>query len=108
MQFSLEGFLKNYRDYPFSVNDQISLANKGADYGVIGDEEVTSTSKGRVFGAEFQARISSAKGYNLNLSYTLVRSEFQDGTGKIYCFGMGQQTNFKSHRKRCTQKKGGK
>ena len=81
MQFSLEGFLKNYRDYPFSVNDQISLANKGADYGVIGDEAVTSTSKGRAYGAEFQARISSTK-YNLNMSYTLVRSEFQDGAGK--------------------------
>lgn len=81
MQFSLEGFLKNYRNHPFSVRDQIPLANKGADYGVIGDEEVTSTSKGRAYGAEFQARISSAKGYNLNLSYTLVRSEFQDGNG---------------------------
>jgi len=82
VQFSVEGFLKNYRDYPFSVRDQISLANKGADYGVIGDEEVTSTSKGRAYGAEFQARISSAKGYNLNLSYTLVSSEFQNGNGK--------------------------
>lgn len=82
MQFSLEGFLKNYRHYPFSVNDQISLANKGADFGVIGDEEVTSTSKGRAYGAEFQARISSPKGYNMNLSYTLVRSEFQDGKGE--------------------------
>jgi len=81
MQFSLEGFLKNYRNYPFSVKDGISLANKGADFGVIGDEEVTSTSKGRAYGAEFQARISSTKGYNLNLSYTLVRSEFQDGNG---------------------------
>ncbi len=81
MQFSLEGFLKNYRNYPFSVNDQISLANKGADYGVIGDEAVTSTSKGRAYGVEFQARISSTK-YNLNMSYTLVRSEFQDGEGK--------------------------
>lgn len=82
VQFSVEGFFKNYRDYPFSVNDQISLANKGADYGVIGDEEVTSTSEGRAYGAEFQARISSAKGYNLNLSYTLVRSEFQNGKSK--------------------------
>lgn len=81
MQFSLEGFLKNYRNYPFSVNDQISLANKGADYGVIGDEAVTSSSKGRAYGAEFQARVSSSK-YNLNLSYTLVRSEFQDGSQK--------------------------
>lgn len=82
VQFSVEGFLKNYQDYPFSVNDQISLANKGADYGVIGDEEVTSTSKGRAYGGEFQARISSAKGYNLNLSYTLVRSEFQNGNNQ--------------------------
>ncbi|HAQ19330.1 MAG TPA: TonB-dependent receptor [Prolixibacteraceae bacterium] len=84
MQFSLEGFLKNYRNYPFSVKDRISLANKGADYGVIGDEEVTSTSKGRAYGAEFQARISSSKGYNLNLSYTLVRSEFQDGKANYF------------------------
>ncbi|MDP2890791.1 MAG: TonB-dependent receptor [Bacteroidota bacterium] len=82
VQFSVEGFFKNYQDYPFSVRDQISLANKGADYGVIGDEEVTSTSKGRAYGGEFQARISSAKGYNLNLSYTLVRSEFQDGNNQ--------------------------
>jgi outer membrane receptor for ferrienterochelin and colicin len=82
VQFSVEGFFKDYQDYPFSVNDQISLANKGADYGVIGDEEVTSTSKGRAYGGEFQARISSAKGYNLNLSYTLVRSEFQDGNNQ--------------------------
>lgn len=79
IQFSLEGFSKNYSNYPFSVKDQISLANKGADFGVIGDEEVTSTSKGRAYGAEFQARISSSKGYNMNLSYTMVRSEFQDG-----------------------------
>lgn len=78
MQFSVEGFLKNYQHYPFSVKDGISLANKGADYGVIGDEEVTSTSQGIAYGAEFQARISSPK-YNLNLSYTLVLSEFQDG-----------------------------
>ncbi|MFY9150397.1 MAG: TonB-dependent receptor [Prolixibacteraceae bacterium] len=84
MQFSVEGFFKDYRHYPFSVQDRISLANKGADYGVIGDEEVTSTSKGRASGAEFQARISSDKGYTLNLSYTLVRSEFQDGKANYF------------------------
>ena len=83
LQFSVEGFLKKYQHYPFSVNDQISLANKGADYGVVGDEEVISKSKGRAYGVEFQTRISSSKGYNLNLSYTLVRSEFQN-TGNSY------------------------
>jgi hypothetical protein len=79
IQFSTEGFLKNYSKYPYSVLDQISLANKGADFGTVGDEEVTSTSSGRAYGAEFQARVSSPKGYNMNLSYTLVRSEFQNG-----------------------------
>lgn len=78
MLFSAELFMKNYRNYPFSVNDSISLANKGADFGVIGDEEVLSTSRGRAYGAEFQARINTDKGFNFNLSYTLVRSEFTD------------------------------
>lgn len=80
IQLSTEGFLKNYSRYPFSVLDQISLANKGADFGTVGDEEVTSTSNGRAYGAEFQARISSTKGYSMNLSYTLVRSEFEDAS----------------------------
>jgi len=80
IQLSTEGFLKNYSRYPFSVLDQISLANKGADFGTVGDEKVTSTSNGRAYGAEFQARISSTKGYNMNLSYTLVRSEFEDAS----------------------------
>jgi hypothetical protein len=78
--FSLEGFWKGYKNYPFSVNDSISLANKGADFGVVGDEEVLSISEGRAFGAEFQTRINGKKG-NLNLSYTLVRSEFDDAQG---------------------------
>lgn len=81
VQLSAEAFWKGYSDYPFSVSDQISLANKGADFGVVGDEEVVSNSEGRAYGAEFQARINSPDGFNLNLSYTLVRSEFEDGIG---------------------------
>ncbi len=81
VQFTLEGFWKGYNHYPYSVKDSISLANKGADFGVVGDEEVISISDGRAYGAEFQARINSTKGFNLNLSYTLVRSEFGDGSG---------------------------
>ncbi|MCY1721917.1 TonB-dependent receptor [Prolixibacteraceae bacterium Z1-6] len=81
IQLTAEAFWKRYSDYPFSVNDQISLANKGADYGVVGDEEVLSVSEGRAYGAEFQTRINSRDGFNLNLSYTLVRSEFKDAAG---------------------------
>ncbi|MDD4756575.1 MAG: TonB-dependent receptor [Prolixibacteraceae bacterium] len=74
--FNLEGFWKGYSDYLFSVNDQISLANKGADFGVVGDEEVISEAEGRAYGIEFQTRINTNEGFNFNLSYTLVRSEF--------------------------------
>ncbi len=80
--FTLEGFIKGYADYPYSVQDRISLANKGADFGVVGDEEVVSESEGRAYGAEFQTRINTQNGFNFNLSYTLVRSEFQNGGGE--------------------------
>lgn len=80
--FSAEGFWKEYSDYPFSVDNQISLANLGGDFGVIGNEEVLSISDGRAYGAEFQTRINTSKGFNFNLSYTLVRSEFDGGDGK--------------------------
>lgn len=81
--FSIEGFYKQYNNYPFSVNDFISLANKGADFGVLGNEEVTSTSKGRAYGFEVLNRSKLPSGLNLILSYTFVRSEFEDFTEKL-------------------------
>ncbi|NCD42677.1 MAG: TonB-dependent receptor, partial [Bacteroidia bacterium] len=77
-KITLEGFYKWYANYPFSVNDRISLASKGADFGTFGDEEVTSTSSGKAFGAEFYIRDKSFKNFNIILSYTYVRSLFTD------------------------------
>ncbi|MDY0285890.1 MAG: TonB-dependent receptor [Bacteroidales bacterium] len=77
-KITLEGFYKWYDNYPFSVNDRISLASKGADFGTFGDEEVTSTSSGKAFGAEFFIRDKSFKNFNIILSYTYVRSLFTD------------------------------
>jgi len=76
--FSIEGFLKNYDRYPFSVRDSINLANKGADFGVLGNEAVISTGTGRAFGLEVVNRSKLKSGLNLILSYTFVRSEFED------------------------------
>jgi hypothetical protein len=78
IQFSAEGFLKNYANYPVSLSENISLSNKGADFGVLGDEEVISTGEGRAYGAEFLMRFNNRKNLNGNISYTLVRSEFID------------------------------
>ncbi|MDK2977418.1 MAG: hypothetical protein PWP52_132 [Bacteroidales bacterium] len=75
---SLEGFYKYYHDYPLSVNDSIALSNKGADYGSFGDEEVLSVAEGQAYGLELLARHRNLWGFNLVLSYTLVRSEFKE------------------------------
>jgi hypothetical protein len=77
-RLTVEGFYKNYSDYPFSVTDSVSMASKGADFGVYGDEAVTSTSKGRTYGLEIYFRDTDLAGFNILTSYTLVRSEFTD------------------------------
>ncbi|PKP51808.1 MAG: TonB-dependent receptor [Bacteroidetes bacterium HGW-Bacteroidetes-1] len=81
--FSLEGFMKKYSRYPFSLNDSISLANKGADFGVIGNEAVVSKGTGRAYGFEIVNRTKLKTGLNLILSYTFVRSEFEDKRNEL-------------------------
>lgn len=77
-KFSVEGFYKWYNNYPFSVSDSIALASKGADYGTFGDEEIVSESKGKAYGMEFLFQSKDLWGSNIILSYTLVRSMFED------------------------------
>jgi len=74
-KLSVEGFFKKYNNYPFSLTDSISLASKGADFGLYGGEPVKSIAEGRAFGAEFLYRNRDLFGTNLTISYTLVRSE---------------------------------
>ena len=75
---TLEGFYKKYDNYPFLIGDSISLANLGGDFGVIGNEEVTSSSEGRSYGVEFLAQKKLNKSFYGILAYTWVRSEFKD------------------------------
>lgn len=81
-KISLEGFYKQYSRYPFSVKDSVALASKGADYDIYGNEALLSISKGRAYGMEVLYRNTNLFGFNLILSYTLVRSEFTDYFGK--------------------------
>ncbi|TCI92620.1 TonB-dependent receptor [Tenacibaculum sp. M341] len=77
-KITLEGFYKQYGNYPFSLRDQISLANLGADFGVVGSEAVVSNNEGRAYGFEFLAQKKSYDGIYGILAYTFVRSEFKD------------------------------
>ena len=55
-RFTLEGFFKDYDQYPFLLNDSISFANVGGDFGVVGNEPANSTSQGETYGLEFLAQ----------------------------------------------------
>ncbi len=81
-KLSVEGFYKFYNDYPFSVLDSVSIASKGGDFGVFGNEEVVSTDKGQAYGFEVFARDTDFFGFNTILSYTFVRSKFEDKNGE--------------------------
>jgi outer membrane receptor for ferrienterochelin and colicin len=81
-QITVEGFYKRYNHYPFSVNDSVSLASKGADYDVYGAEAVTSVSKGNAYGMEILGRLKKYKGLSAVVTYTFVRSEFTDKKGE--------------------------
>lgn len=75
---TIEGFYKIYNNYPFSIADNISLASKGADFGTFGDEEVTSSAKGRAYGMELLYRTRDLLGFNTILAYTLVWSDAEN------------------------------
>lgn len=80
-RFTLEGFYKKYNNYPVSLTDGISLANRGGDFSVLGNENITTTGLGRSYGAEFQFQQKLTKNFFAILSYTYYISEFTNSTG---------------------------
>ena len=76
VRITLEGFYKRYNSFPVSINDKISLANLGGNFGVLGNERVSSNGLGKSYGAEFmlQKRLTSHI-YGI-LAYTYYYSFF--------------------------------
>ena len=83
-KITLEGFYKKYNNYPFLLGDSISLANLGGNFGVIGNEAVSSNSQGRSYGIEFLAHKKIKQIFHGIFAYTLVRSEFKDKNNGIF------------------------
>jgi hypothetical protein len=82
LRVSVEGFYKDYGDYPVSASDpRVSLANLGGDYGIVGAEPLRSDGEGRAYGVELAAQKRlTARVYGLG-AYTLAWSEFTGGDG---------------------------
>lgn len=82
-RLTAEGFYKWYSAYPVSITDGISIANKGTEFGAIGNEPVVQNGKGRAYGFELFLQQKLTKRFFGVLSYTLYWSEFT-GLNGIY------------------------
>jgi hypothetical protein len=80
-KISVEGFLKKYDQFPISVVDGVSLANKGADFEVLGNENIITEGKGKTRGLEFLFQQKLTNNFYGIFSYTFFKSEFTDLNG---------------------------
>ena len=83
-KLSVEGFLKLYDDYPVSKREEVSLANLGGGFEVLGNDDVASAGKGRTYGVEFLAQQTFESSYYAILAYTLFWSEFTGFDRDVY------------------------
>ncbi len=80
-KITLEGYYKLYNNYPFLLQDSITLANVGTDFGVIGNAPSASTATGRTYGLEFLFQQKLYKNFYGIVAYTLGVSQFEDKNG---------------------------
>jgi len=82
-RFTIELFDKRYSNYPVSFTDMVSLANKGGDFEVLGNEKILSVGKGKSYGIELLYQQKLKNNFYGILSYTFFYSKFS-GIDKIY------------------------
>lgn len=83
LRFTVEGFYKKYADYPVSARTGISLANQGADFGIIGNEQLRGGGDGKAYGFEFFMQQKLTRGFFFVGSYTLFWSKFSGTDGRL-------------------------
>jgi len=77
-QLTVEGFLKQYHNYPILLKDSITLANLGGDFGIIGNEPASPFAKGKSYGLELMYQQKLIKGFYGIISLTFAKSQFED------------------------------
>lgn len=84
LRITLEGYYKKYNNYPFSLRNQISLANVGGDFGVVGNEPLDSRGEGETYGFEVLAQKRAFNNLYGILAYTYGYSNFSDINGDLF------------------------
>lgn len=80
---TLEGYYKKYKNYPFSLRNQISLANLGGDFGIVGIEPLDSRAFGETYGFEVLAQKRTKDDFYGIAAYTFGYSKFSDANGEL-------------------------
>jgi hypothetical protein len=83
LRITVEGFYKQYANYPVSATTGVSLANQGSEYGSIGSEKVISNGKGETYGVEIFVQQKLIKKIFYVVSYTFVRSKYSGQNGQL-------------------------
>ncbi|NOQ70768.1 MAG: TonB-dependent receptor plug domain-containing protein [Crocinitomix sp.] len=83
MRVTVEGFYKNYKNYPVSLLNGTSLANQGSQFGSIGSEELASVGLGQTYGFEIFVQQKLVKNLFYVVSYTYVRSLYSGLDGAL-------------------------
>jgi hypothetical protein len=83
LRFTVEGFYKDYNNYPVSLQTGLSLANQGADFTAVGNEPMASVGRGRVYGAEVFMQQKLVNKVFYVFSGTLFKSEFSGLDGVL-------------------------
>ena len=83
MRVTVEGFYKDYKNYPVSVANGSSLANQGSQFGSIGSEELLSIGRGQTYGFEVFVQQKLVKNLFYVVSYTYVRSLYSGLDGEL-------------------------
>lgn len=83
LRITLEGYYKQYKNYPFSLRNQLSLANVGGDFGVVGNEPLDARGKGKTYGVEVLMQKRTTNNFYGILAYTFGYSKFSNGNEEL-------------------------
>lgn len=83
LRITAETYYKNYKNYPFSLRNGISLANFGGDFGVVGAEPLDSRGKGETYGFELLMQKRTLNDFYGIASYTFGHSKFSNESGEL-------------------------
>ena len=81
-RFTAEIFYKKYNNVPVSVQKGTSLSNLGADFNILGNEDVTTKGLGKSYGFELFAQQKLTKRFFGVASYSYFRSSYTNNLGK--------------------------